>query len=535
MILTLFRKQSAPAIRTAVFLAFAIVAGLATGLRTGQARPDAAKLSSDLAHVPADASAFLSVRVADLWNHPALKALKADLVKEDPGLLRQLSALCGVELDEIERITFVVRDVGPGMAFTSFLTTAKPYDRKKVLATLGPASREARRKERILYTDAKSLKGLYLIDDRSFVTGQLADVETVMDGKPAAHALSDGLKLAAGKHLVTAGATPSKINETIGDQLPMAVDPFRPLFQAKVATLTFDVDPKLLAELKMAFAGDDEAKEGGKALKAALVEAGTGLKPALTGTYGPEGSDVLTRLTSALKNATVDVRSTSLHARLSADAGVGELSSALLEGLTKVRTVTRRAESTNNLKQIALAMHNYHDTYGTFPAAANYDKDGKPLLSWRVHLLPFLEHGQLYKQFHLDEPWDSEHNKTLIARMPRVFKAGVEGAKEGETVYQGFHGKGAFFEEKKGIRITEIPDGTSNTCMVLEAGRAVTWTKPEDIPFDPAKALPKLGFRPDGFFAAYCDGSVRFIRRATKEKTMKAIITRNGGEVIENE
>jgi hypothetical protein len=391
------RKQPAIAVRPAACLAFALVVGLATGLRTGQGRPDTAKLPADLAHVPADATAFLSVRVADLWNHPALKALKADFAKESPEALRQISALCGVELDEIERLTFVVRDVGPGMAFTSFLTTTKPYDRKKVLATLGLSSREVRRKERTLYTDAKSLRGLFLIDDRSFVMGQLADVETAMAGGPSAPTLSEGLKIAAGKHLLTAGATPSKINETIGDQLPMAVDPFRPLFQARVATLTLDVEPKLQAELKMTFAADDEAKEGAKALKAALAEASGGLKPALTGTYGPEGSDVLTRLTTALKNATVDARSASIHAKLSADAGVSDLSTALLEGMTKVRTVTRRAESTNNLKQIGLAMHNYHSSYGSFPASASYDKDGKPLLSWRVHLLPFLEHDQLYK------------------------------------------------------------------------------------------------------------------------------------------
>ncbi|HMC89933.1 MAG TPA: DUF1559 domain-containing protein, partial [Gemmataceae bacterium] len=72
----------------------------------------------------------------------------------------------------------------------------------------------------------------------------------------------------------------------------------------------------------------------------------------------------------------------------------------------------------NNLKQLGLALHNYHDTYGRFPAVANFDKDGKPLLSWRVHLLPFLDEGQLYREFHLNEPWDSAHNKKLVSRLP---------------------------------------------------------------------------------------------------------------------
>ncbi len=78
----------------------------------------------------------------------------------------------------------------------------------------------------------------------------------------------------------------------------------------------------------------------------------------------------------------------------------------------------------NNLKQIGLAMHNYESTFGTFPPAYIADKaTGKPLLSWRVAILPFLEQDALYKQFHLDEPWDSAHNKTLIARMPPVYRS----------------------------------------------------------------------------------------------------------------
>src|SRR5438093_7201056 len=80
-----------------------------------------------------------------------------------------------------------------------------------------------------------------------------------------------------------------------------------------------------------------------------------------------------------------------------------------------------RQTSVNNLKQLALAMHNYHDTYGHLPPAALKNKKGKPLLSWRVALLPFVEEDKLYKEFRLDEPWDSAHNKKLLAKMPKLF------------------------------------------------------------------------------------------------------------------
>src|SRR5207253_5726964 len=98
------------------------------------------------------------------------------------------------------------------------------------------------------------------------------------------------------------------------------------------------------------------------------------------------------------------------------------LLAAALPLAKKVTESAGREELTNNLKQIAIAFHNYASAHRDhFPAAAIYSKDGKPLLSWRVALLPYLEQDNLYKQFKLDEPWDSEHNKKLIARMPKVF------------------------------------------------------------------------------------------------------------------
>jgi hypothetical protein len=80
-----------------------------------------------------------------------------------------------------------------------------------------------------------------------------------------------------------------------------------------------------------------------------------------------------------------------------------------------------RKKSENNLKQLALAMHNYHDVNGRFPPAASRGADDKPLLSWRVMILPYLEQEALYKEFNMDEPWDSEQNKKLLAKMPDIY------------------------------------------------------------------------------------------------------------------
>ena len=98
---------------------------------------------------------------------------------------------------------------------------------------------------------------------------------------------------------------------------------------------------------------------------------------------------------------------------------------------------------------------------------------------------------------------------------------------------QVFHGKGAFFEGKRGLRFADITDGLSNTLMIVEADRAVPWTKPEDLPYDPKKPIPKVGGVYGGAFnALFGDGSVRYFRKAPKESTFRLLIERNDGMPI---
>ena len=214
----------------------------------------------------------------------------------------------------------------------------------------------------------------------------------------------------------------------------------------------------------------------------------------------------------------------------------------LLPAVQASREAARRAQSTNNLKQIGLAMHNHASATNHLPPQAVRDKDGKPLLSWRVVILPFLEQGALFNEFHMDEPWDSEHNKALLERMPSVYAVPGAKAKPGMTFYQGFAGKGTIFDPGKpdGVGFADVTDGTSNTIAVIEAREAVPWTKPDDIPFEadarPEEAgalLKQLGshFR-GGFNALITDGSVRFIRESIAPTVLRALITRDGGEVV---
>jgi uncharacterized protein DUF1559 len=216
-----------------------------------------------------------------------------------------------------------------------------------------------------------------------------------------------------------------------------------------------------------------------------------------------------------------------------------------------VREAQARVAAMNDLKQIAFAMLMYADTHGKgLPPAAHCDKDGRPLLSWRVLVLPYLEEMPLYKQFRLDEPWDSPHNLKLVARMPRVFDVPFDAKVPGHTFVQVFVGPGTAFEKRTngdGWRCPEdFPDGSSNTILVAHAAKAVPWTKPADIVYDPNQPVPELGVVFPGIsrlpllgarsthmkLVVMGDASVRQLPFDLTDATLRAAITRNDGKEL---
>src|SRR5262249_1508327 len=215
-----------------------------------------------------------------------------------------------------------------------------------------------------------------------------------------------------------------------------------------------------------------------------------------------------------------------------------ELTGLLVPLVVSRRDAAQLAVSVSNPRQLAAGTQEYHDKHQHSPAAFSNDKQNKRLLSWRVHLLPHLSEEELYKEFKLDEPWDSAHNKKLIKKMPKIFVspfADPRLTRDGKTTYLVPVGLDTIFPGSKPIKITEITDGTSNTIMLVEGDedRAVVWTRPDDWtadPKDPAQGLHSHGGK--GFLAAFGDGSARVLPVKIDRVTLRALFTRNGEEII---
>ena len=262
------------------------------------------------------------------------------------------------------------------------------------------------------------------------------------------------------------------------------------------------------------------------------------LQPALTTmTSGDDGLEVVSTRTLPVSMGTGTSILPSLFLIRMPSSGMNRFGTSNSPGLLDALSPRRaqRSQSTNNLKQLGIAMHNFHDVHSKFPGSVK-DADGKPLLSWRVQLLPFLEEAPLFDQFRMDEPWDSPYNKELIKQMPPALMSPGSKAGEGKTNYVGLNHEKAIFDGGAGARLRDILDGTSNTIMIVEADddHAVIWTKPDDLDFSEEKPHDGLGgLRKDGFLVAFCDGAVQFIPSTISPETLVKLVFRNDGQAID--
>jgi hypothetical protein len=187
------------------------------------------------------------------------------------------------------------------------------------------------------------------------------------------------------------------------------------------------------------------------------------------------------------------------------------------------------------MELIGKALRKYAEVNKTLPPAYTTDKEGKPLLSWRVLILPYFEPDDgLYRQFHLDEPWDSEHNKKLIAEIPLVYRhRESKVAGEGRTNFLTVRGADTLFPGKDA---EPLPNLAPNEKIILTVevsdARAVTWTKPDDFEYSEQNPLDGLvGLRPHGFLAGFTDGSVQFFPAEFDPATLRAMFTHIGAEL----
>ena len=235
--------------------------------------------------------------------------------------------------------------------------------------------------------------------------------------------------------------------------------------------------------------------------------------------------------------------------------------------IAAARNAARRVQASNNLKQIMLALHNFHDAYGCFPPAAVIGPDGRPWHSWRVLLLPFFEEVNLSKQYDFSQPWDAPANLEVAKKAIPVYADPMTDANADTVIsYALLVGEQAMFQPgiatmkdakskplesdslRSKQRLAQVTDGTSNTICVAPflRDRDVPWTKPDDIVV--GAGFPGIG-KPGGIAAPYPlpdgsgavtlvgfgDGSVRILPADLDADTLAALITRSGGEVIDFE
>ena len=499
--------------------------------------------------LPANAVAAAAIRVADLVRLPETENLQKLLNDLQP--LKQVG-LSVKDIDEIKVGVLDLINAGPGgPTFQVCVRTLKPFDWLKMVQKFEPGLVEAEFGGVKYLSSANLRPGLqlsfYMPDDRTVIAAPEARIRELIQsgGREARPAWADGWdKVAQGPvvAMVNVEVLGKVLDMTIGRMPDSSMTMMVPLWQnTRMALAGMTLDKGVSVHV----IGEAPSPEAGKKVSKNLQALATLAENYLDGFSSklgqlkPEEGAAFTQIVDIGKDLLAHLKITEQGNLVDIQCQSEKLGPNTITGLVwpiiaRARQAAQRSASVNNLKQIALAMHNYHSTYNRFPAAVIIGPDGKTPHSWRVELLPYLEQNELFTAYKMDEPWDSPNNKKVLEKMPRVFAA-IPDAGGTFSSYFVLSGDETAFPGERPVRIADITDGTSNTIMLVEAKRDIPWTKPEDIPYEAKKPFPKLGgFFPEGFNAALCDGSVRFLANGIAEPVLRALTTRGGGEIIPN-
>ena len=223
----------------------------------------------------------------------------------------------------------------------------------------------------------------------------------------------------------------------------------------------------------------------------------------------------------------------------------GVLAALLIPAFSSAKGAARRAQCMNNMKQISLALMMYNEQHMCYPPAYLADENGRPMHSWRVLILPYIEQQMLYEQYNFDEPWDSPANLALAGMMPSVFRCPSDEGNDGtQTSYAVIVGPDTVFPGAESISIAHIRDGTSNTLLVVEAsGSGINWLEPRDLDAEEVNLFGVNSGNVGGIQsshegcanAAFCDGSVHTLSESIDPETLRRLINANDGMVVDTD
>ena len=520
--------------------------GLALAQEGGLGKPAPAQVTPTsefiTKYVPQNAEVIVAIRPGEILANPMAKLFHDMSVDQGP---LAMAKKAGIELGKFEQV--VASGALTMAAMPQAVVVARYAEAGKIQSVL-PKDKPVGVVESVSLFQTPE-PGLVWgeIDSKTIILGSTLEVTKSLSaarssalasrknwekvkGSPIAIIVKSEAIRAAKKHEDPAGVrTPqAEFREMLS-----AADMASPLWEdTDAVALGIDLQGDLRVSLHAESGSAEQAKEVSSTISAVSTLGRNWLKSQVeTNKQMPPVSIVLAELArETLTNMKVTNEGSSTQAVLVL-ADKGKVA-AMLPGLIgSARQAAEQQVAANNLKQIMLALHNYHDTYGKFPPAIVYGPDGKTPHSWRVAILPYIEQDALYRQYKFDEPWDSETNKKVLAKVPAIFQDPSEKGKSTNASYFAVAGPKTIINlGAVGARMADITDGTSNTIAIVDAKKDIPWTKPEDLAIDTPAAM--LGYQKETFLAGMGDGSVRGTKKSIDATMLKWLFLRDDGNVV---